>query len=602
MTDNQRYFTLLTDTGKFKIAKAAADKGEVKFSHFAIGDGGGQEVNPTPNQTALVHEVWRAQLDSVEIDPKNPAAVIINAIIPHNVGGFWMREFGLFDVDGDMLAVVKPAPYYKATSAEGQLEDVYYEFQLVIGEQAQVVVLVDPSILWATREYVETRRISAGQMMNKPWLPCKALDVATPPSSNNQGDTYVIPTGAKGDWKDKSGQLAEWNGKAWTFIQTPDGHGIGLPDGAIYIKINGVYMPLIARDAQTSRKSWIPAKSLTITTPPAAENNTFGDTYVIPQGANCDWKDKTGQLAEWNGKAWTFIQTPDGHGIGLPDGSIYIKINGVYTLLTDLLDKRYSRLTTPPTDTYYVDAATGSDSNAGTSTASPFKTINGAIGKIQESFLSFTPITINIAAGEYPGFRIEKSYIAAWNFVGAGVDKTKIVATDINKTIGRGIEVNDANVTVSNMSFSAFYEGATVGTRGGTLEIITCSFNMTSSSALGIANVAGQIAVYGNIKFSGAGRACVLSHGLIRLGFKDAKNERPVAFDWAPGTTVSVGNVAAANGGIVEVFPTVCYQRNAPIGRRFFAELNGVINVFRSGVNFFSGSEPGGCQTGGQYF
>ena len=255
MTDNNnRYFTLLTDKGKFKIAKAAADKGEVKFSHFAIGDGGGQEVNPTPNQTALVHEVWRAQLDSVEIDPKNPAAIIINAIIPHNVGGFWMREFGLFDVDGDMLAVVKPAPNYKATSAEGQLEDVYYEFQLVIGEQAQVVVLVDPSILWATREYVETRRISAGQMMNTPWLPVKALNVATPPSSNNQGDTYVIPTGAKGDWKDKSGQLAEWNGQNWNFYEAPDGHGVGLPDGRLFIRVNNQY---IEAKATTERAGFV---------------------------------------------------------------------------------------------------------------------------------------------------------------------------------------------------------------------------------------------------------------------------------------------------------------------------------------------------------
>lgn len=241
MTD-QRYFTLLTDKGKYKIAKAAADKGEVKFSHFAIGDGNGQETNPLPSATALVHEVWRAQLDSVEIDPKNPAAVIINAIIPHNVGGFWMREFGLFDVDGDMLAVVKPSPNYKATSAEGQLEDVFYEFQLVIGEQAQVVVLVDPSILWATREYVETRRIPAWQFMNTPWLPVKALDVATPPATNSQGDTYVVPTPAKGEWKDKSGQLAEWNGKSWTYFQTPDGHGIGLPDGSVYIKIRGKYI------------------------------------------------------------------------------------------------------------------------------------------------------------------------------------------------------------------------------------------------------------------------------------------------------------------------------------------------------------------------
>lgn len=512
MTDNQRYFTLLTDTGKFKIAKAAADKGEVKFSHFAIGDGGGQEVNPTPNQTALVHEVWRAQLDSVEIDPKNPAAVIINAIIPHNVGGFWMREFGLFDVDGDMLAVVKPAPYYKATSAEGQLEDVFYEFQLVIGEQAQVVVLVDPSILWATRDYVETRRIPAWQLINTPWLPVKALNVATPPSSNNQGDTYVIPAAAKGDWKDK-----------------------------------------------------------------------------------------TGQLAEWNGQNWNFYEAPDGHGIGLPDGSIYIKIAGVYTLLTDRLDKRYSRLTTPPTDTYYVDAATGSDSNTGTSTASPFKTINGAIGKIQESFLSFTPITINIAAGEYPGFGIEKSYISAWNFVGAGVDKTKIVATDINKTIGRGIAVNGASAKVSNISFSAFYEGATIGAGGGTLEIVDCNFNLSSKNASAIANVSGQVSVFGNVKFSGRGYRCISAGGLIRLGFQDAKSERAVAFEWTPGTTVTDGNVVAVDGGVVQTFSSVVFQGNAPIGRRFLAKMNGVINVAGAGVNFFAGSEPGECQTGGQY-
>lgn len=81
---------------------------------------------------------------------------------------------------------------------------------------------------------------------------------------------------------------------------------------------------------QTSRKSWVPAKSLTITTPPPAENNTFGDTYVIPADAKGDWKDKTGQLAEWNGRNWNFYEAPDGHGIGLPDGQIYQKIGGNY--------------------------------------------------------------------------------------------------------------------------------------------------------------------------------------------------------------------------------------------------------------------------------
>lgn len=240
--NNQRYFTLLTDKGKYKIADAAANKDQVVFTSFAIGDGNGAETNPLPSDTGLINEVWRGQLDSVVTDPKNPAAVIINAVIPHNVGGWWMREFGLFDANGDMLAVVKPAPNYKATSAEGQLEDIFYEFQLVIGEQAQVVVLVDPSILWATREYVETRRIPAQQLANVPWLPVKALDVVTPPTTNSQGDTYVVPTPAKGEWKDKSGQLAEWNGKSWTYFQTSNGHGIGLPDGSVYLKIGGKYV------------------------------------------------------------------------------------------------------------------------------------------------------------------------------------------------------------------------------------------------------------------------------------------------------------------------------------------------------------------------
>lgn len=280
MTDTQRYFTLLTDKGKYKIAAAAANKGDVIFTHFAIGDGNGQETNPIPSQTALVHEVWRTQLDSVITDPKNPAAVIINAIVPNNVGGWWMREFGLFDIDGDMLAIVKPAANYKATSAEGQIEDIFFEFQLVLGEQAQVVVLVDPSILWATREYVQTYRMAAWQMMNTPWLPVKAANVATPPATNAMGDTYVVPQGAKAAWEGKTGQLAEWNGKAWNFTQTPDGHGIGLPDGQMLQKVGGAYWPQVALDVQSGK--WLyaeaqgTANALTATLNPAPQIYSAG--------------------------------------------------------------------------------------------------------------------------------------------------------------------------------------------------------------------------------------------------------------------------------------------------------------------------------------
>lgn len=98
------------------------------------------------------------------------------------------------------------------------------------------------------------------QTTRTPWVPVKSLNITTPPDNNISGDTYVVPQNAKGDWKDKSGQLAEWNGQGWNFYQTPDGHGIGLPDGSIYIKINGVYVPQIALSAQSGR--WTLARDI----------------------------------------------------------------------------------------------------------------------------------------------------------------------------------------------------------------------------------------------------------------------------------------------------------------------------------------------------
>jgi len=514
MTDNQRYFTLLTDTGKFKIAKAAADKGEVKFSHFAIGDGNGQEVNPTPNQTALVHEVWRAQLDSVEIDPKNPGAVIINAVIPHNVGGWWMREFGLFDIDGDMLAVVKPAPYYKATSAEGQLEDVYYEFQLVIGEQAQVVVLVDPSILWATREYVETRRISAGQMMNKPWLPVKALNVGTPPSSNNQGDTYVIPSGAKGDWKDK-----------------------------------------------------------------------------------------TNQLAEWNGKAWNFIQTPDGHGIGLPDGSIYIKIAGVYTLFTDLLDKRYSRLVTPPSSTFYVVGPTGNDNNSGLKPTPEegFATIQGAIDAISSKYITQAAITLIISPGTYDGAVIDASFVSQWNLLGdrKNPDAVRLIATDTAKTRVRGLVTGNAtNVTVAGMTFAGFYEA--IATNKGALDVSDCNAVLGgNSSATGFACYGGTLKIYGNIKISGSEASCfnLDQNGVARIGYNDIKQTDRAKITYN-NVTVSTANVSSTRGGQLIVTSSVTNFIGRPTGKSYLATFGSTISTEGAGDNFIPGTHPGTAETG----
>ena len=141
-----------------------------------------------------------------------------------------------------------------------------------------------------------------------------------------------------------------------------------------------------------------------------------------------------------------------------------------------------------------------------------------------------------------------------------------------------------------------------MGAGGGFLEILTCKFNLSSGAAIGIGNVAGQISVYGNIDFSGSGRACVMSGGLIRLGFKDDISQRAVALGWASGMKVTEGNFVATDGGSLQVFSSVFYQGGAPSGRKFLATMNGIISVGGAGVNFFAGTDAGLTQLGGQYF
>ncbi|QGA56149.1 phage tail protein [Brucella sp. 2280] len=334
----QNYFSIVTNIGRNKLALSAAGGAAVTITHFAIGDGNGAEVNPTSASTALVREVWRTPVESVVIDPLNPSAVLVTSIIPTNAGGWWMREFGIFDVDGDMVAVAKPVSQYKPTALEGQLEDIRYEFQIIIGETANVTMLVDPSVLLASRDFVEKRKVLMAQLSLTPWVPVVSMTITAPPSNPAAWDTYCIPAGATGAWAGRSQDIAEWTGSTWRIFTAKDGHGIGLPDGRVFIRINGVYTEWLAsRDWVEGRKTpiamlnslpWLPVKSITLTAPPATPSE--GDLYVIGTGASGAWASKAGQIAEWSDAAWRFSTPPNGHGVSLPDGRVFEKVDGVY--------------------------------------------------------------------------------------------------------------------------------------------------------------------------------------------------------------------------------------------------------------------------------
>ncbi|KAB2773243.1 DUF2793 domain-containing protein [Brucella anthropi] len=170
------------------------------------------------------------------------------------------------------------------------------------------------------------------------WLPVISMTTTAPPNDAVLGDAYVIPAGATGAWANNQQKLAEWTGSSWRIVETKDGHGIGLPDGKVFIRINGVYVEWLASRtwvesrkvpvAQLSLTPWVPVKSMTVTAPPASP--AAWDIYVIPAGATGAWAGHAQKLAEWNGTAWNIITPPDGHGVSLPDGRVFERVDGTY--------------------------------------------------------------------------------------------------------------------------------------------------------------------------------------------------------------------------------------------------------------------------------
>lgn len=154
-----KYYTVLTNVGAAKLANATALGAQVEITQMAVGDGNG--VLPTPNQaqTALIHELRRAPLNSLSIDPNNANQIIAEQVIPEDVGGWWIREIGLFDKDGDMIAVANCAETYKPQLQEGSGRVQIVRMILIVSSTAAVTLKIDPSVVLATRQYVDDQII-----------------------------------------------------------------------------------------------------------------------------------------------------------------------------------------------------------------------------------------------------------------------------------------------------------------------------------------------------------------------------------------------------------------------------------------------------------
>lgn len=151
-----KYFAILTNQGAARLANAAALGTKLNLTQMAVGDANGTLPTPDPAQTKLINQKRIAPLNLLTVDPANTSQIIAEQIIPENEGGFWIREIGLYDDAGVLIAVANCPETYKPQLQEGSGRTQTIRMILIVSSAASITLKIDPSVVLATREYVDS--------------------------------------------------------------------------------------------------------------------------------------------------------------------------------------------------------------------------------------------------------------------------------------------------------------------------------------------------------------------------------------------------------------------------------------------------------------
>ncbi|WP_460104734.1 phage tail protein [Pseudomonas sp. S2_D10] len=152
-----QFFAILTNVGAAKQANADALGVPWKLTDMGVGDANGTDPVPSAAQTSLVNEWRRRPLNQLFIDPVNPAVIVAEQVIPADEGGYWIREIGLYDADGDLVAVANCPPSFKPIMSQGSGRTQVVRMNFIVSSTGNITLKIDPSVVLATREYVERR-------------------------------------------------------------------------------------------------------------------------------------------------------------------------------------------------------------------------------------------------------------------------------------------------------------------------------------------------------------------------------------------------------------------------------------------------------------
>ena len=268
-----KFKTVITTAGAAKLAAATAPGGrKVNITTMAVGDGGGKLPVPDAGQTGLIHEVWRHTLNKISQDKRNSNYIIAELVIPPEVGGFWMRELGLYDDAGTLIAVANMAESYKPALAEGSGRSQICRMVIIVSSVASVELTIDTTTVMATQDYVDDKIAEHEQSRRHPdaSLTAKGFTQLSSATNSTSETLAATPKAVKAAYDLANGKYtaqdattarkglvqlsSATNSTSETLAATPKAVK------AAYDLANGKYT---AQDATTARKGLVQLSSVT---------------------------------------------------------------------------------------------------------------------------------------------------------------------------------------------------------------------------------------------------------------------------------------------------------------------------------------------------
>ncbi|QLZ61846.1 phage tail protein [Citrobacter freundii] len=274
--DNE-FYTLLTDKGMAKIASALADKKQIHLQKMAVGDGSGKYYEPTSSQTQLRHEVWRGDMNTLTVAPDNPNWLIAEVVLPENIGGWYIREVGVFDADGELIAIGKFPESYKPLLPGGCGKQVCIRLIMEVSNTTAVTLTVDPSIVLATRDYVDSQLDEHEHSTNHPdaTLTQKGFTQLSNATDSDDETKAATPKAVKAAMAEARNHTHTWN------------QITGVPDGTLtqkgIVKLNNATNSTSTTEAATP-SAVKAAMDKANAAAPASHNHPWNQITGIPDG------------------------------------------------------------------------------------------------------------------------------------------------------------------------------------------------------------------------------------------------------------------------------------------------------------------------------